>query len=643
MFARQISDATDTFELGASHYDASMDMFGFLIHDGSVPLNDGQCMQEDLQTDADGSTWVTTAGCLDAKQQSSYEGRIQMLLNTLGHVKVLFKNKFGEDLSDNNVEEDEEEDADGSRWTRVAGEGISNAAQFEPSYLIKLATLEHKLIEVKTAYRSKHSWDAEADEVITQDEKLQKLARSLEDVKALYEKKFAHSIDAMDEDGSVWVASGNSTSFESSTYFQQLHALEDTLCDVKTLYRKTFGLDVDQDEVTDEEIVQELDADGATWTVRSARPRDEEEAHETSQKAKLQELERVLYDVKVLYEQKYGHGHDADVDEDGALWLHYAGSAAATQPALYAQKLDQLEQQVLQVKVLYREKFGVGADEDFLEDDMSYEDKVQVLENSLEGVKTLYEQKYGYTLDDMDEDGSVWVTAGDAHHQDEYKQKLGGLQSKLAEITSMYNQKYSYEEKVEALEDSVNKVKQLFEQKYGCCIDDVDDSGTRWFKTGELTDPQDARSRRLAGLELRLVEVKTLFDQTYSQEEKLGSLDESVNDLKWLFQEKFGYSIEDELDHDGAIYRQIKGDREPEDGDYDASLTALESMLAVVTALYNEKYGYDEKLQALETSMSDVKGLFEQKYGCDSNFMEDYGTQWICNSTTVHSAEVKKA
>merc|ERR1712026_231343 len=129
---------------------------------------------------------------------------------------------------------------------------------------------------------------------------------------------------------------------------------------------------------------------------------------------------------------------------------------------------------------------------------------------------------------------------------------------------------------------------------------DVD--GALWIKSEETAEPQDAYSRRFAGLESRLAEVKILYDDTHSFDEKVESLEESVNDVKRLFEQKFGYSVDDELEDQN-----------------DQQVTDLESMLADVKALYEEKFSYEEKLQALEASVSDVQGMFEQKYGCDGD------------------------
>merc|ERR1712156_1239363 len=244
---------------------------------------------------------------------------------------------------------------------------------------------------------------------------------------------------------------------------------------------------------------KEQDADGATWVVRSATQSDGEEDQVSGQKAKLKELERSVNNVKVLYEQKYGHTvDDEDVDADGALWVHFDGSAAVSHPALYVQKLDLLEMKLSQVSVLYNEKCGANVHDDAIQGNMSYEDKVHVLENSLGGAKALYAQKYGCSVDDVDEDGAVWMSSSVPQSQDEHEQRLQGLQFKLAEVQSLYNEKFSYEEKAKALEESVSDVKLLFENKYGCSIDDMDDDGAIWIKSEETAEPQDAYSRRCA-------------------------------------------------------------------------------------------------------------------------------------------------
>jgi hypothetical protein len=281
--------------------------------------------------------------------------------------------------------------------------------------------------------------------------------------------------------------------------------------------------------------------------------------------------------------------------------------------------LDQLQEQLSQVKTLYKEKFGTDVDDEAFEVDMGCEFKVQVLENSLDVVKELYEHRYGHGVDDIDAHGAVWMSTGVAQAQDDAEQRLHMLQSKLAEVKTLYNLKYSYEEKVEVLEDSVNDVKQLFEQKYSCNVEDVDDDGAIWIKTGESVEPQDTYGRCLNGLESKLAEVKSLYDEKYLHDEKVESLDESINDVKLLFEQKYGYSIDDDIDDDGAPWRR------------EARLADLESMLAEVKTLYNETYSYDEKRQALEASASDVKELFEQKYGCDTDDLDDDGAPSTCD------------
>jgi len=380
---------------------------------------------------------------------------------------------------------------------------------------------------------------------------------------------------------------------------------------------------------SDGKVGEELDADGATWVVHNVGPHAEEEEKESRTEIRLQKLENSFDEVRALYKQRYGCSVDnADVDEDGAQWLHFVGSAAMTQPALCMQKLNKLEDQLLHVKSLYKEKYGAFVHDEVIQDGMSYDGKIQVLETSLSGVKSLYEQKYGYSVSAIDEDGAVWCTIGALEPQDEYQQKLHGLQAKVAEVKTLYNDKFSYEETVEVLNDSVSDVKQLFARKYGCCTENVDHDGSFRMETGDITESQDAYGLRLTGLESRLAEVKTLFDQKYGHAEKVESLEDSMKQAKLLFEQKYGYSIDDEMDDDGVLYLQTKGDLELKD-ECDPRLGDLEAKLVQVKALYDKKYGYGEKMEVLQDAVSDVEQLFACKYGCCVDDVDDDGALWM--------------
>jgi len=380
---------------------------------------------------------------------------------------------------------------------------------------------------------------------------------------------------------------------------------------------------------SDGKVGEELDADGATWVVHNVGPHAEEEEKESRTEIRLQKLENSFDEVRALYEQRYGRSvDDADVDEDGAQWLHFVGSAAMTQPALCMQKLNKLEDQLWHVKSLFKEKYGADVYDEVIQDGMSYDGKIQLLETSLSGVKSLYEQKYGHSVNVIDEDGAVWSTIGASEPQDEYERKIHGLQAKVAEIKTLYNDKFSYEEKVEVLNDSVSDVKQHFARKYGCCTENIDHDGAFWMKTEDITEPQDANGLRLSGLESRLVEVKTLFDQKYGHDEKVESLEDSMNQAKLLFEQKYGYSIDDEMDNDGVLYLQAKGDLELND-ECDPRLGDLEAKLVQVKALYDKKYGYGEKMEVLKDAVSNVKQLFVHKYGCCVDDVDDDGALWM--------------
>jgi len=99
---------------------------------------------------------VKTAYC----SKYSYGNNLAGLEAKLGEIESLFAKKYGQELEDATGEEGEDED--GALWTKVAGK----VREFEPPYLVKLASLEQKLEDVKMAYGSKYGCNVDADEVM---------------------------------------------------------------------------------------------------------------------------------------------------------------------------------------------------------------------------------------------------------------------------------------------------------------------------------------------------------------------------------------------------------------------------------------------------------------------------------------------
>merc|ERR1719375_1973452 len=83
--------------------------------------------------------------------------------------------------------------------------------------------------------------------------------------------------------------------------------LEDQLADVKSLYKAKFGEDVDDEEEEEEEDEEEtkcVEKDGLKWVVTRGSP------------PSMSQLEDQLAEVKSLYKAKYGEDFDDDEDEE---------------------------------------------------------------------------------------------------------------------------------------------------------------------------------------------------------------------------------------------------------------------------------------------------------------------------------------
>merc|ERR1719217_1982373 len=136
--------------------------------------------------------------------------------------------------------------------------------------------------------------------------------------------------------------------------------LEDQLAKVKSLYKAKYGDDVD-DEEEDEQETKYVKKDGINWVVTRGCPQ------------RMSQLEDQLAEVKSLYKAKYGDDVDDEeaveeeveqetkyVEKDGINWVVTRGSPP---------KMSQLEDQLAEVKSLYKAKYGEDVDDDEAEEE----------------------------------------------------------------------------------------------------------------------------------------------------------------------------------------------------------------------------------------------------------------------------------
>jgi len=220
------------------------------------------------------------------------------------------------------------------------------------------------------------------------------------------------------------------------------------------------------------------------------------------------------------------------------------------------------------------------------------------LEDKLAEVKELYKARTGHDVDsesEYDSDGAPWIkTTG-----------TGPLS-------------------VARLEDQLAEVKALYLERFGRDVDDSDDEcecvrdsdGAPWIKTtgtGPLT---------VARLEDTLAEVKTLYREKFGRDVDEESDDDSeveydadgtpwtktvgtgplsmarlenmLAEVKTLYREKFGRSVDAESDDDSEV--ECDADGAPwikVVGQGPLTLSGLEDKLAEVKAIYREKFGRD--------------------------------------------------
>mmetsp|Transcript_147062 Transcript_147062/g.382246 ORF Transcript_147062/g.382246 Transcript_147062/m.382246 type:complete len:1151 (-) Transcript_147062:348-3800(-) len=360
---------------------------------------------------------------------------------------------------------------------------------------------------------------------------------------------------------------------------------------------------------------------------------------------KLDQLEGLLGEVKVLYNTKYplDHvdvlGHEVGCDVDGLAWVKYTGQGRT--------QLDRLQDLLWDVKDVYNARYPL--------------DHVDVIG-----------QEIGF-----DADGMLWVeTAGQGFQRGQIEE----LAHLLEEVMGLYNQKYP----LDHVDDA------------GCEVG-YDTDGLLWMKyEGQGVHTQDAKVERLQHL---LDEVKELYNGRYPldsvdevevevgtdadgllwvqysgngvevRDTQVGDLEELLEEVKWLYNEEYPLDHVDDVgqevgrDTDGLLWVRYTGQGLETQS---AKVEQLEAMLNAIKALYNERYPLDHaddadrevgcdsdglvwirytgnraeaselKMEELFTLLEEVKGLYNEKYlldhvddvsyevGCDAD-----GLLWV--------------
>jgi len=461
------------------------------------------------------------------------------------------------------------EDEDGAVWMQVSGDGTPSSQQSEPTYLLKLASLEQKLEDVKTAFCVKHDYAIS----------LAGLEAKLGEVESLYCKKYAEELcdtedeAEEDEDGALWEhISGDCTltsqrlelpyllklaNLEQKLEEVKIACLENDLGEIKCLFYEKYG-----EELLDSEGKAVEDEDGAMWMQVSGDGASSFQQFELTYCLNLASLEQKLDDVKTayletklgeikrLYLEKYGEelldSEDEAVEvEDGAMWVHVSGEGTSSFQQFeltYRLNLASLEQKLGDVKNAYSSKY-------------SYANNLAGLEAKLGEIESLFAKKYGDELEDTegqveeDEDGAHWLqvsgdgTANSQQLEPAYLVKLASLEQKLEDVQTAYCSKYGFKVDAEtitgseqdgyashmtSLEAKLGEVELLFAKKYGQEMQDAageegeDEDGALWTEvsgkwTGSSQEFEPHYLVKLASLEQKLEDVKIAYCSNYGR------------------------------------------------------------------------------------------------------------------------------
>jgi hypothetical protein len=282
----------------------------------------------------------------------------------------------------------------------------------------------------------------------------------------------------LDDDGAMWIET-------TVRHDVGLQSKEDHLC------TKTVG--VNYTEILEDKLAQ-------VKCLYHARFGEDFESEDTTYDSQLQKLQGSLYEVTALFQQKYGL-HVDNLDNDGCAWIKMAGSCC----------METLEEKLAEVKCLYHDKFSKDAESE----DETYGSQLQRCQDSLCELEALFAQKYGHDIDDVDEDGCVWINTGGCSSMDT-------LEVKLAEVKCLYHDKFgtavdeTYDSQLQRSLDSLCELEALFAQKYGHAVNDLDEDGCVWVKT--VGDEHVCGITELQPLQVALDTVKSLFRNKYGHD-----------------------------------------------------------------------------------------------------------------------------
>mmetsp|Transcript_55653 Transcript_55653/g.140814 ORF Transcript_55653/g.140814 Transcript_55653/m.140814 type:complete len:998 (+) Transcript_55653:79-3072(+) len=619
---------------------AKMEQLEALLHDvkglynEKYPLDHADDPDREVGTDEDGLFWVQYTGD-GVEPRTTQVGDLDELLE---EVKQLYNEKYPLD----HVEEVGQEvgcDADGLLWVQYTGQGVETQET-------KADKLFGLLEEVKALYNEKYPQD-HVDDVTREvgvdadglrwvrytghgaearEAKMQELFELLEGVKCAYNDRYPldHVDDAgceigHDTDGLLWVKyTGQGIEGQRT----QVDELEDLLQEVKTLYNQKYP----HDHVDDVDREVGYDADGLLWVKYTGR-------------TKIDDLQDLLEEVKGLYNEKYPDDHVDDqeyefgYDSEGLHWLKYTGTGATT----WMMKVERLEDMLEEVKGLYNERYPqdnaddedreVGTDADgllwvrytgqteqtvsgstgqrwatlcgrFLQMQQSRaretrQCKMDKLSDLLQEVKGLYNKKYPLDhVDDMgheagvDEDGLLWVSQTGQGSRT-WAEKTEHLEDLLEEVKGLYNEKYPLDHvddlngevgldctglhwvrytghggrcvgQMEKLQDLLQEVKGLYSAKYP--LDNVDDAGC---EVGY--DADGLLWVKHTGLGIGAYEESQAEKTQPEEKSKMDKLQDMLNEAMRLYNTKYPLDNVDDVGHevgydvDGLLWVKYTG------------------------------------------------------------------------------------
>uniref|UniRef100_A0A7S2MBB5 Uncharacterized protein n=1 Tax=Zooxanthella nutricula TaxID=1333877 RepID=A0A7S2MBB5_9DINO len=301
-----------------------------------------------------------------------------------------------------------------------------------------------------------------------------------------------------------------------------------------------------------------------------------------------------------MYAQRYGESVDSQETReihDGVPGVAVVGGGVAEQKVAYAIRMNQLFQSLDDAKSLYEQKYGESVDVPEAEERLEVQDGVPGV--ALDGCgamgqRAIYANRMDALFDKLQEVKDLYARrygeAADAPEPDERPESQGGVPGVAVVGRGAEVQRAAYNDRLDALVASLQEAKDLYARKYG--------------DSADAPEPEE-RFETHQGVPGVATIGRGVDEQRAAYADKLAALFESLGEAKGLYAQRYGESVDaPEPDEQSEVQDGVPG------------------VTVVGTGAVEQRAAYLIRVNSLFASLQEVKGLYERRCGEDVDASE---------------------